>query len=207
MCDYHLTPLKHKPQSIILNAWDNNRHRCQNPGFRGYKPTGCSEIPGTLSPGFQLALVKAVSKPEGIVVLEYRVSTPLICWIKQTEQTDKCRYFVRWHCPFNHLFHITATLTTNSPSQRNSGVCWQSRYVVLKHSETRCVSDPDPLFLPCLDRAVQTRVESSSKCDAVFVHGCSQRGINRRTSQSYKPWELRRGSRGNMSLQKAISSH
>lgn len=55
---------------------------------------------------------------------------------------------------------MAATVTTNGPSHRNSGACRQSRNAVLKHSERSCVSDPDLLSLPCLDRAAPTRVGS-----------------------------------------------
>lgn len=51
-------------------------------------------------------------------------------------------------------------VTTNGPSHRNSGTCWQSRHPVLEHSERKRVGDPDPLSLPCLDRAARAGVES-----------------------------------------------
>lgn len=88
------------------------------------------------------------------------VSTSLIHQITRAEQTDSCRLFVRWRRPLNRLFHIAATATTSGPRHRDSGACRQSHHRVLKHSERKRVGDPDPLSLPCLDRAEHARVES-----------------------------------------------
>lgn len=81
-------------------------------------------------------------------------------------------------------FGIAAVITT-SPSHRDRG----SALAVAPR-----VADPHPLFLPCLDSAAQTRVESC------------RRAISQSPPQPSKAWESRRGSRGNVSHFKKLSA-